>query len=71
MIRPTELQARNNVQRAIPFLWLALSAGWLVVLFVTDIPAWPLAIWIATTLGPLSALQRKAAAPSETTKRSR
>lgn len=63
--------AINNLQRAIPFLWLAFSAGWLVVLFLTDIPAWTLAIWIATTLGPLAALQRKAAAPSETTNQPR
>lgn len=45
--------------RVIPWIWLALSAIWLVVIFVTDVPAWPLVIWIATTLGLLAALRSR------------
>ena len=40
----------------LPSLWLSLSAAWGVVIFVTDQPAWPLALWTAITLGPLVAL---------------
>ncbi len=46
------------LRRAVPWLWLALSALWAVVIIVTDLAAWPLALWIATTLGPLTYLQR-------------
>lgn len=45
---------------ALPFLWLGLSFLWAVVIIVTDHVAWPLALWIATTVGPLTALQRRA-----------
>ncbi|MEM8705198.1 MAG: hypothetical protein AAGE98_01995 [Actinomycetota bacterium] len=40
----------------VPSLWLGLSTAWAVVIFVTDQPAWPLALWTAITLGPLAAL---------------
>ena len=52
-------------RRRIPFLWLALSAGWAVVLFVTDVPAWPLAIWVAATIGPITVLQRVSTTQAE------
>lgn len=42
--------------RLVPFAWLALSAAWAGVVLVTERPAWPLAIWIAITVGPLTAL---------------
>lgn len=41
---------------ALPWLWLALSAAWAVAILVTDQVGWPLALWIATTVGPLSVL---------------
>ena len=44
---------------ALPRLWLGLSVAWAVVIFVTDQPAWPLALWIATTVGPLTALKAR------------
>ncbi len=52
-VRPTRLL------NALPWLWLwlGLSAAWAVVIFVTDQLAWPLALWIATTVGPLTALK--------------
>lgn len=50
---------RSTVLRILPFAWLALSAAWAVVIVVTDLVAWPLALWIATTLGPLTALDRR------------
>lgn len=46
--------SRHRLQRALPWLWLAMSMLWAVVILVTDALAWPLAIWIATTLGPLT-----------------
>jgi hypothetical protein len=51
--------ARSRALRALPWLWLALSAIWLVVIFVTELPAWTLAIWIATTLGSVTVLQAR------------
>ena len=51
-------ETATNWRRMIPFLWLALSAGWAIVILVTGSLAWPLALWVATTLGPLTALQR-------------
>ena len=45
----------------IAIAWLVLSLAWAVVIFVTDAPAWPLALWIATTLGPLAVLRNRAA----------
>lgn len=51
---------RQRWERWLPFLWLALSAFWAAVIFVTNAPAWPLALWIAATLGPLTVLQRRA-----------
>lgn len=49
---------RRQLRRAVPWLWLAMSLGWAVVIFVTDELAWPLALWIATTVGPLTYLTR-------------
>ena len=42
---------RERIMTAIPWLWLTFNATWLAVIFITDQPAWPLPIWIATTLG--------------------
>ena len=50
---------RAHLLNALPWLWLGMSAAWAVVIFVTDQPAWPLAVWIATTLGPLTALKTR------------
>ncbi len=50
---------RSTFRRVLPFAWLALSAAWAAVIFVTDQLAWPLALWIATTVGPLTALDRR------------
>ena len=50
---------RTHVLRALPWLWLGLSAGWAIVIFATDQLAWPLALWIATTLGPLTARTKR------------
>ena len=50
---------RALVLNALPWLWLGLSAVWAVVIFVTDQLAWPLALWIATTVGPLTALKAR------------
>jgi len=36
-----------------------LSLAWFVVVIDADVPAWTLAVWIAATLGPLAALQRR------------
>ena len=41
------------------WLWLGLSAVWAVVIFATDQVAWPLALWIATTVGPLTVLKSR------------
>ncbi len=50
-------ETMGRLRRAVPWLWLALSALWAVVIIVTDLVAWPLALWIATTVGPLTYLQ--------------
>lgn len=39
--------------------WLVLSLLWAGVIVVTDALAWPLALWIATTLGPLIMLRNR------------
>jgi hypothetical protein len=54
-----ELADRSTLQRVLPFAWLALSAVWAAVILVTDHLAWPLALWIATTVGPLTALHQR------------
>ena len=46
------------MRKAVPWLWLALSVSWAVVIVITDQLAWPLALWIATTVGPLIYLRR-------------
>lgn len=46
-------------RRVVPLAWLALSATWAAVIVVTDQVAWPLALWIAATLGPLTAGERR------------
>lgn len=50
---------RSTLRRVLPFAWLALSATWAAVIVVTDQLAWPLALWIATTVGPLTALDKR------------
>ncbi len=44
---------RSNV---IATAWLAITFLWVVVIFATDVLAWPIVIWIATTIGPIKAL---------------
>lgn len=43
----------------LPWMWLGFSVAWAGVMFVTDQVAWPLALWIATTVGPLTALKTR------------
>jgi len=50
---------RAHLLNALPWLWLGMSAAWVVVIFITDQLAWPLALWIATTVGPLTALKTR------------
>jgi hypothetical protein len=52
-----DARPRTRLLNALPWLWLGLSAAWAVVIFVTDQVGWPLALWIATTVGPLTALR--------------
>lgn len=49
----------GRLRKALPWLWLGLSAAWAAVIFITDQVAWPLALWVATTLGPLTALNKR------------
>jgi hypothetical protein len=42
--------------RVVPVLWIVLSLAWAVIIIVSDRPAWALALWVATTLGPLTML---------------
>jgi hypothetical protein len=35
---------RAHLLRALPWLWLGLSAAWAVVIFTTGLMAWPLAL---------------------------
>lgn len=44
--------------RVVPFVWLALTFAWATIIVVTDRPAWEPALWIATALGPITALDR-------------
>ena len=44
---------KGQLRKVVPWLWLAMSLAWAVVIVVTDELAWPLALWIATTVGPL------------------
>lgn len=45
--------------RVVPLLWIVLSLAWAVIIVVSDRPAWALALWIATTLGPLTMLDER------------
>jgi len=47
----------------LPAAWITVSAIWAVIILVTDHPAWPLALWIATTVGPLTTLARQSHLP--------
>lgn len=53
----TDDRARSRLHQALPWLWLALSLLWAVVIIVTDELAWPLALWVATTVAPLTYLR--------------
>ncbi|MGA7098584.1 MAG: hypothetical protein WB245_13545 [Acidimicrobiia bacterium] len=48
---------QSRLRKVLPWLWLAMSLLWAAVIFVTDQLAWPLALWIATTVGPLTYLK--------------
>lgn len=50
---------RDRLMSVLPWMWLGLSAAWAIVIFTTDQLAWPLALWIATTVGPLTALKTR------------
>ena len=52
-------ERRARLVNALPWLWLGMSAAWAVVIVTTDQLAWPLALWIATTVGPLTALKTR------------
>jgi len=59
--------SRARLTTALPWLWLALSALWAVIILTTDQLAWPLALWIATTVGPLTALRSRLSHSAEPT----
>ncbi|MCZ7534001.1 MAG: hypothetical protein M5U23_11475 [Acidimicrobiia bacterium] len=59
MAPESTLRRPSKIQRLLPWLWLGFSMAWAVVIFVTDQLAWPLALWIATTVGPLIYLQTR------------
>ena len=58
MLRETVDVLRRH-RGTVMFLWLFLNITWLAVLFVTDLPASALAIWIAVTIGPMIALRAR------------
>ena len=49
----------NRLRDSLSWLWLGLTALWLVLVLVTDQPGWPLVIWIATTILPIGMLARR------------
>lgn len=51
--------ALTHALNALPWLWLGQSAIWAVVIFATGQVVWPLALWIATTVGPLTAIKTR------------
>lgn len=59
MVPETVRDRLPRLRRRIPFLWLGLSVAWAVVVFVTDQPAWFLALWIAATVGPVTHLSSR------------
>lgn len=63
-------ERRAHVLNALPWLWLGLSAVWAGVIFATDQVAWPLVVWIATTVGPLTALKARVDPKSGSQRRS-
>jgi hypothetical protein len=61
MMAAEPADTRMRLLRLVPFLWIALSLAWLVIVIVTDRPAWALAVWIAVTIGPIAMLGRAGA----------
>ena len=53
----TAAASKVRLRRALPWLWFGMSLVWAVAIVVTDQLAWPLALWIATTVGPLTYLR--------------
>jgi len=51
---------RAQLLHVLPWMWLATCIAWALVLVATDRPAWPLTLWIATTVGPVVALNTSA-----------
>ncbi len=51
---------RDKLMRSLPWLWLALTVVWAAAVFLTELPAWTPAIWIAVTIGPVTALRSRA-----------
>ncbi len=60
---------RERLLSALPWAWLTMSALWAAVIFVTDQLAWPLALWVATTLGPLTVVRSRLGRTSNLTTR--
>lgn len=50
---------RSPLRWTLPLAWIALSAAWAAVILITGQIAWPLALWILTTVGPLTVLERR------------
>ena len=57
---------RSRLMGAGPWLWLGISAVWAAVVFAAELAAWPLAIWVAITLGPLMLLRNRPVPVNET-----
>lgn len=47
----------GSLRRWTPVVWLVVLVVWVALLVVTDQPAWPLAVWIALTIGPVTMQQ--------------
>lgn len=56
--------SRRRNLRPLALARLALSLTWAGVIIVTDALAWPLALWVATPLAPLTLLRERIDYPS-------
>jgi len=57
--RHLSTKRQKQLLAALPWLWVSLSAFWAGLILVTGQMAWPLALWIATTFGPLTMLRSR------------
>ncbi len=49
------------IRRLVPIVWMVVNFSLLILIAVTDVPAWIVVVWVAVTIVPVVRLRHQSA----------